>query len=29
LAGWLGLKGVYVTGKGNLGPRLARSPHLP
>jgi uncharacterized protein YcaQ len=29
LAGWLGLKGVYVTGMGNLGPRLARSPHLP
>jgi uncharacterized protein YcaQ len=28
LAGWLGLRGVCVTGKGNLGPRLARSPHL-
>jgi uncharacterized protein len=29
LAGWLGLNGVEVTGMGNLGPGLARSPHLP
>jgi uncharacterized protein len=29
LAGWLGLKGVEVTGMGSLGPGLARSPHLP